>query len=151
MTKRAKIQKHLLRQFTSQWHKDYLLNLRENHKNKHETKSGSKISLGDVVLLKDDSTKRIFWKLAIVEELLEGSDGQVCAAVVKVVNLAHHSQLFWRSVKHLYPLEVSTAVEITSDESGVESGELLHSEQVRPPERRRRDAAVIGELRRIIN
>ena len=32
------------------------------------------IAVGDVVLLQNDSTKRVLWKLAIVKELLPGSE-----------------------------------------------------------------------------
>ena len=43
---------------------------------------------------------------AVVEELLAGYDGQVCAARVRVGRSGRQAQLFRRSVKHLYPLEV---------------------------------------------
>jgi len=38
---------------------------------------GKKISLGDIVVLKDDFFKRAFWKLALVDSLLTGSSGKV--------------------------------------------------------------------------
>ena len=65
---------HLLQQFTRQWCKEYLLSLRETHKINSQTEGGSVISVGDVVLLKDNN-KRMFWRLAIVEELLASADG----------------------------------------------------------------------------
>ena len=74
LTKRARTHKHLLQQFTTQWRKEYLLGLREVHKSSPQSKSGLSISVGDVVVMKDDS-KRMFWRLALVEELLKGSDG----------------------------------------------------------------------------
>jgi len=76
-------------------------------------KGSINISVGDVVVMKDDS-KRMFWRLALVEELLTGSDGQVHAGTVRAVKPGRHGQLFRRSVKHLYPLEVSA--EKTEDE-----------------------------------
>ena len=106
LTKRAKIQKHLLRQFTLQWRKDYLLSLRESHASKLRSQVGPSISVGDVVLLKDDHTKRAFWKLARVETLFIGKDGCACAAVVRVASAGRPS-ILRRSVKHLYPLEIS--------------------------------------------
>lgn len=63
LTKRARIHRYLLQQFTRQWCKEYLLSLREIHKNNSLSKSGCKISVGDIVVLKDN-TKRTFWKLA---------------------------------------------------------------------------------------
>ena len=106
LTKRARIQSHLLQQFTRQWCKEYLLSLRETHKNNYHGKGGSVISVGDIVVLKDD-TKRMFWKLAVVQELLTGADKQVRAAIVSLGKSGRQSQLLRRSVKHLYPLEVT--------------------------------------------
>ena len=40
------------------------------------------IAKGDVVIVKDDASKRIFWKLAIVQDLVTGDDQQLKAAVV---------------------------------------------------------------------
>ena len=137
LTKRARIQSHLLQQFTRQWRKEYLLSLRETHKNNCHGKGGSVISVGDVVLLKDD-TKRMFWKLAVVQELLTGADKQVRAAIVSLGKSGRQSQLLRRSVKHLYPLEVTVTTR-TSDSPEDTSCTLEH---------RRRDAAVTGEMRR---
>ena len=41
------------------------------------------ITVGDAVILKNDSTKQLFWRLAIVQELLTGDDGKVRTAVIK--------------------------------------------------------------------
>ena len=66
------------------------------------------IRVVDVVILKDDSTKRLFWKLAVVHELLSGRDGQVRAAVIKVgaVDEGKRATFLRRSKQHLYPIEV---------------------------------------------
>ena len=59
-----------------------------------------------VVLLKGDTSKRLFWKLAIVKDLLECTDGQIRAAVVKVPDPRGGVKLLRRGIKHLYPIEV---------------------------------------------
>ena len=92
LTKRARAQTHLLQQFTRQWWKEYLLSLRETHKINSQTKGGSVISVGDVVLLKDN--KRMFWRLVIVEELLAGTDEHVRAAIIRVGKSGRRSQSF---------------------------------------------------------
>ena len=69
-----------------------MLSLRENATCKSKSKSNRvNISAGDIVLVKSDSTKRAFWKLAKVDELLEGKDGQIRAARVKVANAERNS------------------------------------------------------------
>ena len=107
LTRRDKHQKYVLTQFTNRWRRDYLLNLRENHMCRVKGR-GAAIRVGDVVILKDDSTKRLFWKLAVVHELLPGRDGQVRAAVIKVgvVDEGKMATFLRRSTQHLYPIEV---------------------------------------------
>lgn len=107
LTKKAKHHRHLLTQFTKQWRKDYLLNLRENHSVKMRQGKRPAIEKGDVVIVKDEGTKRLFWKLAIVTDLITGADNQSRAAVVKVSDPQGKVSLLRRSIKHLYPIEVN--------------------------------------------
>ena len=65
--------------------------------------------MGDVVILRNESTPRMFWKLALVKELLPGRDGIVRAAQVKVVNAERNPRIFTRSVKHLVLLELNAS------------------------------------------
>ena len=70
---------------------------------KHHAPPGSTpISVGDVIIMKDDLTKRVFWKLGIVKELIKGRDSKVRAALVKVPN----SNILLRSITHLIPVEL---------------------------------------------
>ena len=105
LTRRAKHNRTLLRHFNTRWKKDYLLSLREFHSIKRKARSSRSIEVGDVVVLKNDCTKRAFWKLAVVKSLIEGSDGVVRAAVVKVGSQDSPPRILKRSVKHLYTLE----------------------------------------------
>ena len=41
------------------------------------------INPGDAILVHDDSAKRAQWKIAIVEELIRGKDGEVRGARVR--------------------------------------------------------------------
>ena len=77
LTRQMKNHNRLLEQFTKRWREDYLVNLREVHSQKKKGRSACNIAVGDVVVLKDDFTKRMFWKLAVVEEPLMGRDRQV--------------------------------------------------------------------------
>lgn len=58
-----------------------------------------------MVIEKDVKVKRHFWKLAVVEQLIEGKDGHVRAAVIKVgeSNSRKKRVSLKRSIKHLYP------------------------------------------------
>ena len=105
--------------------------------------------MGDVVILRNDSTPRMFWKLALVEELLPGRDGIVRAARVKVANAERNPRIFTRSVKHLVLLELNAN---SQAEVPVESEQEVYippaandnESRLRP----RRIAAIRGELLR---
>ena len=111
LTKKWKSHKQLLNQFTTQWRKDYLLNLRECHAVSSKKESRPMIEVGQLVILKDDLTKRVFWKLAIVDELLPGRDGKIRAVKVKVPNEKGSTSTLRRSIQHLIPLEIKTSIE----------------------------------------
>ena len=74
-----------------------MVSLPETHAASSRKKGKPGIAVGDVVLLQNDSTKRVLWKLAIVKELLLGSDDRIRAAVVQV---AGSRTLLKRSIKH---------------------------------------------------
>lgn len=118
LTRKAQHQKKL----TNHWRRDYLLSLRENCSTKKKQREGVLTSVGDVVILRNESTKRMFWKLAKVEKLLPG-------------------------IKHLIPPEVSAS---TNDEE--QSAEKEDTTNNQPNQsRNRRQAAIKGELLRRIN
>ena len=109
LTKRAKHHQRLLHQFTKRWQHEYLLSLRErsNERCKKQNKE-SPISVGDIVIVKSDLTKRTFWKLAKVQELLPGRDGQIRSAKVKVAGKGDRKpQVLRRVIQDLIPVEVS--------------------------------------------
>ena len=81
-----------------------MLKLRENHMRQAKGR-GPAIRKGDIVILKDDTIKRLFWKLAVVHELLPGRDGKVRAA-----DEGKRATFLKRSIQHLYPIEVHSSV-----------------------------------------
>ena len=106
LTKRYKTQKHLLNQFIRQWRKEYLTGLRESHQANFRRNGFSEITVGDVVVLKDDSTKRAFWKLGLVEELVTGRDNKIRAALVQVGSSDNSTRFLKCSILHLYLVEL---------------------------------------------
>jgi len=102
---REELSQHLRKRFRS----EYLGQLRQFN-NKSPTRS---ISVGEVVLIGDDVTKRIDWPLGRVEEIFPGQDGQVRLVRLRTAN---RSQLL-RSVQRLYPLEVCDVNTLTSKTS----------------------------------
>ncbi len=82
----------------------------ESYRFKQNTKEFS-LSTG---ILKNDKTKRRFWKVCKVVELLPGRDGKIRAAKVEVVSdEGGGKKVFKRSLPFLIPLELSSYSEIT--------------------------------------
>ena len=84
-------------QLWKRWHTAYVQSLQSRQK---WTRPQPNISVGDIVLLKDDSLKLHSWPLAKVTEVSPGPDG-----VVRVVTLTlPGGRTFTRHVRHLVPL-----------------------------------------------
>lgn len=151
LTKRARHQRKLLQQFTKQWRKEYLQSLREQSSKSNSSKNID-ISVGDIVILKNDQTCRNFWKLAKIEQLLQGDDGVVRAVIVKVLGGKGNDkvQLLRRSIEHLIPVEVkSSTTEINDAPTSSKPEDAVPSTAELSTGRPRRNAAVVGELRRL--
>ena len=73
LTRRARHQRNVMQQFTNRWRREYLLNLCEQSLCNSKGRNDS-ISVGDIVIVKDDKTNLNFWKLAMVESLSRGDD-----------------------------------------------------------------------------
>lgn len=144
LTRKARHHKHVLRQLTKQWRKEYLTSLREQSSVGNKGNGAREISIGDIVLLKLDSTTRCYWKLAKVEELISGNDGKIRAAVVKVASSDKRPVYLRRVVQHLIPIEVKADNKVTQPPAP----QATVDETVRENGRPRRNAAVIGEISR---
>ena len=104
LTRKMKHHRVLMNQFTQHWRNEYLLSLREKNSAKCSNLQGNQhVTVGDVVILKNDSTKCVFWKMGIVESLLVGQQGSAKAAIVKVANAERSPKRLKRSIKYLFP------------------------------------------------
>ena len=101
LTKRAKHQQRILAQFTKQWRKEYLLSLRESAKlSAKSSRDTIKIKIGEIVILRNDSTKRVFWKFGKVDELIPSKDGIVRAAKIRVQGDGGKQVFLRRPIQH---------------------------------------------------
>ena len=109
------------------------------------------VSIGDVVLLKDDHTKRIFWKMCKILELFTGKDGSVRAAKVQVADGKSGKKVINRPLKLLVPLEIASACADRNNASAIDAGTdsyKLDSNNSKQITRSKRSAALIGEMLR---
>ena len=149
LTKRAKHHMKLIDNFTKSWKRNYLLNLRERTMKNDGFEKENKIRIGEIVLLKDEKSRRMFWKLAKVENVIKGPDGIARIATVKVLNNDKRTVNLKRSIKHLIPMEVRQNEDSKGkDNDQRKKGELQNNNLEDQRERPRRDAKAIGEIRR---
>ena len=102
----AKRRNKLIQHFWNRWRQEYLTSLREFHK--AFGKNEIEIKVGDVVQVHDD-TKRVNWRLAVVERVIEGKDGLIRAADIKT-----STGFTNRPITKLYPLEVTSTTHTTN-------------------------------------
>ena len=143
LARKAKHHRLVISQFVKHWRNEYLVNLRESYSINSKHKSIQ-------VILKNESTKHAFWKLAIIESLIVGQDGVARAAIVKVTNSEGRLKSL-RIVKHLFPLEIKfqstdreTSVSREPDTSDATESTVRNSHS-------RCMAAVTGEMLRRLN
>ena len=89
----------MLQHFQHRWRQEYLTSLRELHRT--NGKNEQCIKVGDIVLIHDD-IPRLKWKIAVVEQLIQGKDGYTRAA-----NIRYNGGRTNRPITKLYPLELS--------------------------------------------
>ena len=91
-----------------------------------------------MVLVHDDNHPRTFWRLGRVEQLIQGSDGHVRGAVVRVSSKTG-STTWRRPLQRLYPLEIK--------QPDAETPVTPDKQQSTTKERPRRAAVEIAKLK----
>ena len=101
LRRRAKAQAIVMEHFWSRWKHEYLTTLREAHRTTGDNMQ--QVRVGDVVQVHDD-TKRVNWRLAVIEAVHKGADGLIRSADIRTATGKTN-----RPIARLYPLEVSSA------------------------------------------
>ena len=92
------------------WKREYLVDLREFHRS-NGRKQERRIELGNVVIVQDNNQKRGKCKLAVVERLVEGKDGVMRGAKIRLMGKGKPMRIE-RPVTKLFPLEISEEVDM---------------------------------------
>ena len=106
LTRRMRYMNKVVDQFWTRWRREYLLELRECHRQQQGSNHPTKVSVGDLVIVHSTEQPRAFWKLGLIKKLLTGSDGETRGAVIKVANRGKQSTTLYRPIQKLYTLEV---------------------------------------------
>ena len=100
LTKRLKLLNVVLNHFWKRWQFEYLLELREAHRQQYAgscNNDTNTIDAGDIVILHEDKP-RAFWRLARVKQLITGRDGRVRAAILAVPSGDGQTSTFQRLI-----------------------------------------------------
>ena len=150
MTRRAVYLQRLINRFWNRWSKEYLLELRESHRNAVRDSSTCEIRVGELVMVHNEKQRRGLWKLGKVERLVKGEDDKVRSAIVRVHGDGRKGNTLKRPINKLYPLEVTSAENTTK--LGVEdtpranvAQQSTHKKESTRPKRR---TAIKADLQR---
>ena len=137
LRKRAKAQSVILKQFWKRWKLEYLTSLREFYKTTGN--NTQRVQIGDVVLVHDD-VPRVNWQLAVIEDVVRGSDGMIRAAHIRTKNGRTN-----RPIARLYPLEVhhtDSANKMVSEDPQLSDKPEVPQDKAQPVVRPTRNTAV---------
>ena len=132
----------LLSHFWNRWRNDYVLSLREHHRNVVKKSNAPVIAVGDIItVMAENKSHWGSWKLAKVEEVIKGTDCKIKGARVHTSSAGGRSMVMSRPLQKLFPLEVRAVTEETAPE-------LEGKDNVAELRRPRRVAAADGKWRR---
>ena len=124
--------------FWNRWRREYLVDLREFHRGKVETKKPV-VEKRDIVIVYEENVKRGDWKMGEVTEVILGQDGEVRGAKVRI-NRNGKVVYLSRPVQKLYPTEIKRGDRTEESSDG-------ENEVVTRAERTKRAAALDSEWR----
>jgi hypothetical protein len=93
--------KRVLSSFWRMWRNEYLLQLRGAHLLRNPNKN-EELRINEVVLVKDEKSPRLQWRMAVVQLLIPGRDGKTRTVVLRLSD----GTVLRRAVQHVCPLEV---------------------------------------------
>lgn len=97
---------NVMNHFWKRWRNEYLLELRNSHRNAPQGNRNGAVPTGYIVIVHDDNQPRGKWRVGKIENHITGSDGCVRGAVVRVQTKGGKSTTLRRPVHRLYPLEI---------------------------------------------
>ena len=86
ITAEGKKVNRIINYFWDRWHKEYVVNLRETHKQNFQNQHQQHIRLNDIVLIHDKNLPRLTWRKGIVVELLKRPNEEMKGAEVRTSN-----------------------------------------------------------------
>ena len=63
--------------------------------------------MGDVVVVHAEHLPRGLWKLGVIQETIQGRDGKIRGALVKMAKRDRQQEFLRRPIQLLYPLEIN--------------------------------------------
>ena len=134
----------LMKNYWKSWLHDYIVNLREFHNCKAKKAEHPLIEESDVVIIKEDNVHRGSWRLARVDRLLKGTDGEIRGAEIVVADKNGKLSRLRHALQLLYPLEAKELCSKKPKEPNVKQNTaepVMHRKS-------KREAALAGNLLR---
>ena len=111
-----------LDKFRSLWQNNYLLSLRDSHRDSYPNKfcNSPYLRVGAIVLLKHPNKPRVYWSLVRIEKIVDSADNFIRFVKIKKFD----GSVVTTSVLNLYPLELDVAFEASDPGVDIPSPDL---------------------------
>ncbi len=143
LSKRVRYLNDIISHFWQRWRNEYLVELRNAHRNHRKLQEKSCVEIGDIMLVHDENHPRSFWRIGRIRDLVTSKegDGNSRGAVVQVMSKKGRTTTLRRPLQLLYTLEINCKCVEEQEESEVESNVQESTQAERP----RRRAAIADE------
>ena len=147
MSARVRHLSNLPNHFWRRWRTEYLncLQAVQSHLPKKTQGDRSLITVGDVLVVKEEHLPRGHCKLGVIQQVLTGCDGFTRAAMVKVAASDRQHSTLRRPVQLLYPLEIHSNVPYSSPYEDTSDPDL---EELSPGSQRSDDLVTLAGPKR---
>ncbi|GFT28235.1 integrase catalytic domain-containing protein [Nephila pilipes] len=123
LSKRMKYRNKLFNELRKRFRKEYLGELVQ----RYNERPSRELRINEIVLIEDDNTKRLFWPLARMIELIPGRDRKI-----RTVRLKTQNGTVLRPVQRIFPLEIqSSETCVTEDKAVGEESGLVRTSDVK--------------------
>ena len=84
LSRRMQHLSNILNHFWKRWRNEYLIELGNAHRRQSQNDTNSAISIGDVVIVREENQPRGKWRVEKIIDLIAGADSCIKGAVVEV-------------------------------------------------------------------
>ena len=100
---------------------------------------------GQIVTVYDDGQPRGLWRVGRIEDVIQGPDGEIQSARVRVQSKTGRATVLKRPIQHLYPLEIGCQENSANSQPEMSTTNVEDSETPSNPQSKNPDPQTVVE------